>query len=89
MSRDKSVCIIGGGFYGVVIALYLNRIYKIKNISIFEQESKLLSRSSGINQARIHGGYHYPRSFLTAYRSRKNYDRFCDDWSNCIMCISL
>ena len=81
---SKNICVIGGGFYGVVIALYLQRIYKLKNISIYEKESNLISRASEVNQARIHGGYHYPRSFITGFRSRKNFLNFCTDWNDCI-----
>jgi glycine/D-amino acid oxidase-like deaminating enzyme len=28
----------------------------------------------------VHNGYHYPRSFTTAYRSRFNFPRFLKDW---------
>ena len=80
----KSACIIGGGFYGVVIALYLSRFKGIENVDIYEKEADLLTRASYANQARVHNGYHYPRSFTTAYRSRENFHRFCCDWSNCV-----
>ncbi|MCI5763058.1 MAG: FAD-dependent oxidoreductase, partial [Actinobacillus porcinus] len=66
---SKSAVIIGGGFYGVNIALYLSQYKNIKDIVILEKEAQLLSRASYVNQARIHNGYHYPRSFTTAYRS--------------------
>jgi glycine/D-amino acid oxidase-like deaminating enzyme len=33
-----------------------------------------------VNQARVHQGYHYPRSVLTAVRSRQNYDRFREEY---------
>lgn len=80
----ESACVIGGGFYGVVIALYLKRIKGVKDVTIYEQGASLLARASYVNQARVHGGYHYPRSFTTAYRSRENFQRFCSDWSGCI-----
>jgi glycine/D-amino acid oxidase-like deaminating enzyme len=80
----SSACIIGGGFYGVVIALYLKRVKGIEHVDIFERETSLLTRASFVNQARVHSGYHYPRSFTTAYRSRENFHRFCSDWSSCI-----
>jgi glycine/D-amino acid oxidase-like deaminating enzyme len=79
-----SACIIGGGFYGVVIALYLKRVKGIEDVDIFEKEASLLNRASFANQARVHSGYHYPRSFTTAYRSRENFHRFCSDWSKCV-----
>ena len=80
----ESACIIGGGFYGVVIALYLKRVKGVRLVDIYERESTLLSRASFVNQARVHSGYHYPRSFTTAYRSRENFHRFASDWSSCV-----
>jgi len=75
-----SVVIVGGGFYGVAIALYLVRRRGLKKITLLESEEKLLSRASSNNQARVHSGYHYPRSFTTANRSRVNMPRFLKDW---------
>src|SRR4051794_34156413 len=43
---------------------------------IVDKADRLLTRASRANQARLHNGYHYPRSFLTAARSRKNLDAF-------------
>jgi glycine/D-amino acid oxidase-like deaminating enzyme len=80
----QSACIIGGGFYGAVIALYLKRVVGIAKVDIYEKEASLLSRASFVNQARVHSGYHYPRSFTTAFRSQANFHRFCLDWSACI-----
>lgn len=84
MVTPECACIIGGGFYGVVIALYLKRVKGLRTVDIYERESSLLSRASFVNQARVHGGYHYPRSFTTAYRSRENFRRFALDWSSCV-----
>ena len=78
------VIIIGGGFYGASIALYLKRYNFIKNITIYEKENNLIGRASKINQARIHNGYHYPRSFSTGYRSHNNFEKFLNDWKDCI-----
>ena len=72
--------IIGGGFYGAAIAIYLARQRGLKRIVLVERESALLTRASYNNQARVHNGYHYPRSFTTAYRSRINLPRFVHDW---------
>lgn len=68
--------IIGGGFYGCSLAIFLKQANKDSRIVVFERESEILSRASFNNQARIHGGYHYPRSILTAARSRHNYEPF-------------
>jgi glycine/D-amino acid oxidase-like deaminating enzyme len=72
--------IIGGGFYGAAIAIYLAQQRGLKKVVLIEKESKLLARASYNNQARIHNGYHYPRSFSTAYRSRVNLPKFVRDW---------
>lgn len=74
------VLIVGGGFYGCALALHL-RNRGFKRILIVEREEDLLRRASFANQARIHSGYHYPRSFVTASRSRVNFPRFCHDYS--------
>lgn len=76
--------VIGGGFYGVSIALYLALHRKQKNVVLVEQEDRLLARASYTNQARVHNGYHYPRSFTTAYRSRINLPRFVQDWPQAV-----
>lgn len=78
------VIIIGGGFYGTAISLYLRNFDFIKSITIYEKESNIISRASFINQARIHNGYHYPRSLSTGYRTHKNFDKFLAEWSDCI-----
>lgn len=76
--------IIGGGFYGAVIAAYLARRRGLDRILLIEKESALLTRASYNNQARVHNGYHYPRSFTTAYRSRINLPQFVRDWPQAI-----
>jgi glycine/D-amino acid oxidase-like deaminating enzyme len=76
--------IIGGGFYGAAIAAYLARQRGLSEIILVEREAALLTRASYNNQARIHNGYHYPRSFTTAYRSRVNLPRFVSDWPEAV-----
>jgi len=72
--------IIGGGFYGAAIAVYLARQRGLPRVLLVENEASLLQRASYNNQARVHNGYHYPRSFTTAFRSRVNLPRFVQDW---------
>jgi len=83
---DPSVdaVIIAGGFYGAAIAIYLAKQRGLKRIVLVERESALLTRASYNNQARVHNGYHYPRSFTTAYRSRINLPRFVHDWPQAV-----
>jgi glycine/D-amino acid oxidase-like deaminating enzyme len=77
---SQDAVIIGGGFYGAAIAVYLAKQRGLKRIVLIEREPALLMRASYNNQARVHNGYHYPRSFTTAYRSRVNLPKFVRDW---------
>lgn len=76
--------VIGGGFYGAAIAVYLARQRRLGRILLVERETRLLRRASYHNQARVHNGYHYPRSFTTAYRSRINLPKFVRDWPQAV-----
>jgi len=82
--ESADAVVIGGGFYGCAIAIYLAKQRGLKDIVLVEQGSALLTRASYNNQARIHNGYHYPRSFTTAYRSRINLPRFVRDWPSAV-----
>ena len=55
--------VVGGGIYGVTVATKL----KVSgyDVHLYEAENDILNRASGINQYRIHRGYHYPRSMET------------------------
>ena len=75
--------IIGGGFFGCKIASFFKKHFN--KILILEKENDLLLRASYFNQARVHNGYHYPRSLLTAWRSKMNYPRFMQEYSDCIL----
>ncbi|MCG7402265.1 MULTISPECIES: NAD(P)/FAD-dependent oxidoreductase [Caballeronia] len=76
--------VVGGGFYGATIALYLAAERGMRRVMLIDRASVLLSRASYNNQARVHNGYHYPRSFTTAYRSRLNLPRFVREWADAV-----
>ncbi len=77
------VAVIGGGFYGACIGAYLKGV--CGKVVIFEKEEDLLMRSSRVNQARVHTGFHYPRSFVTAIRSLYNLPRFMFEFKKAIV----
>ncbi len=81
---DSNAVVIGGGFYGATIAIYLARQRRVGHVVLLEREDSLLTRASYSNQARVHNGYHYPRSFTTAFRSRVNLPRFMRDWPSAV-----
>lgn len=55
------------------------------NILVIEKESTMMSRASYVNQARVHNGYHYPRSILTAARSAANFPRFIEEYHEAVV----
>ncbi len=75
--------VIGGGFYGSVLAADLKERFGC-SVLLVEAESDLLQKASYVNQARVHNGYHYPRSLVTGARSRVNFDRFISDYEECV-----
>ncbi|KTC35495.1 D amino acid oxidase (DAO) family protein [Pseudomonas sp. ABAC61] len=81
---EHSAVVIGAGFYGAAIAIYLAKHRGLKSVLLVEREPALLRRASYNNQARVHNGYHYPRSFTTAYRSRVNLPKFVRDWPTAV-----
>ena len=82
MKTSYDAIIIGGGFFGCNIAHFLRQ--RFSRVLIVEREDELLTRASFANQARVHNGYHYPRSYVTAYRSRINYPRFVQEYQPCM-----
>lgn len=80
---DCDAVVIGGGFYGCALASHLGRMPGI-GVVLLEREPALFRRASYANQARVHNGYHYPRSLVTARRSRVNFPRFVEEYSDCI-----
>lgn len=76
-SYDK--IIIGGGLYGLYSTWLTGKETKQK-ILLLEKDPEPFMRATYINQARVHMGYHYPRSISTAIKSKKYFDRFVDDF---------
>ena len=74
--------VVGGGFYGARLALMQRA--SGRRVLLVEREGTLMARASLRNQARVHNGYHYPRSILTSLRSRRNYSRFLDEYADCV-----
>ncbi len=69
--------VIGGGIFGCYAALYLAG--KGAKVALLEKETRLFQKASLVNQARLHGGYHYPRSIVTAAMSDEHKERFTEE----------
>lgn len=74
--------IIGAGLYGLYAAHLCGK--KGEHVLVLEKDKGAIGRATWINQARVHQGYHYPRSLSTAMKSAGYFERFCRDYDFCI-----
>lgn len=82
MAEQWDAVVIGGGFYGLYLAGALGG--RLERVLVCERGPEVMCRASYANQARVHNGYHYPRSLLTALRSRVNYPRFVAEFRDAV-----
>jgi glycine/D-amino acid oxidase-like deaminating enzyme len=75
--------IVGAGLYGLYSALFCAK--QNDKVIVLEADEGPFQRATYINQARVHMGYHYPRSISTALKSKKYFDRFVQDFDFCIL----
>lgn len=75
--KQLDFIIVGGGIFGCYAALYLAR--KGAKVALLEKERNLFLKASLVNQARLHSGYHYPRSLATAALSDEHKARFTEE----------
>lgn len=73
---------IGAGLYGLYAAYFCARCGQ--HVLVLECEDAPFKRATYINQARVHQGYHYPRSLSTAMKSAGYFARFNKDYGFCI-----
>lgn len=78
----KKIAVIGGGIYGTTISLELSKNY---SVDLFEKGKDILQAASGINQFRVHRGYHYPRSPETVISAIKSEKEFCNRFPQAII----
>ncbi len=75
--------VVGGGIYGITTAIKLKNIgYEV---DLFEEKDDILQAASGINQYRVHRGYHYPRSFDTITSCKENELSFIKTYNKSII----
>ena len=74
--------IIGAGLYGLYSALFCCE--RGQRVIVLECDATPFRRATYINQARVHQGYHYPRSISTAVKSAGYFERFNRDYNFCV-----
>ena len=80
MTYDRIV--IGAGMFGLYGAMLSGqRGYRTL---VLEADGEAMSRATFVNQARVHMGYHYPRSLSTANKSAGYFERFNSEYADCV-----
>ncbi len=69
-----SIRVLGGGWYGCHIAGAL--LAEGHDVALHEIAGELFAGASGANPARLHAGFHYPRSRLTRALCQEHHDGF-------------
>lgn len=82
MTGQYDRIIIGAGLYGLYAANFCAE--RGQRVLVLERDGKPFGRATYINQARVHMGYHYPRSLTTAVKSARYFRRFAEDFAFCI-----
>ena len=82
MADKYDKIILGAGLYGLYSALHCGK--KGQKILVLECDKSAFGRATYINQARVHQGYHYPRSVSTAMKSAGYFERFNRDFDFCL-----
>lgn len=77
--------IFGAGLYGLYSAFKCGKMGNNQHVLVLEHDDAAFKRATYINQARVHMGYHYPRSFSTAIKSAGYFKRFNDDFGFSIL----
>lgn len=76
------IAVVGAGIFGSTTAVILAR--NGYDVTLFEKEGDILKAASGINQYRLHRGYHYPRSKDTALSSKTAEESFLSEYKDCV-----
>ena len=77
MNKHYDLAVLGAGIFGVYSALHFSRLGM--RVILIDEESDPWSKASLVNQARVHTGYHYPRSHKTALMAVDNKQRFIEE----------
>lgn len=70
--------VLGGGIFGLYAAKIL--LSRGSTVTLIESDTDFFKRASFVNQARVHLGYHYPRSLGTALNSAECFEKFVADF---------
>ena len=76
-------CSYRAGLFGSTLAIALTKAgYQVE---LFDKNSDILASASGINQYRLHRGYHYPRSIPTAVSAKSAAPFFENEYGDALI----
>lgn len=78
------ISVVGGGIFGCISAIKLRKKFPDANIVLFERNPGICWEASGINQYRLHEGYHYPRSPETVQQCQSGIKSFIEEYGDCL-----
>jgi|TARA_R110000803_G_scaffold139900_3_gene206536 hypothetical protein len=79
----NKVLVVGAGIFGMTTSIELAKLGM--NVTLHEELNGVMNCASGINQYRLHQGYHYPRSKVTALECLKSIESFKQKYNQCIV----
>lgn len=82
MTVDVDVLVLGAGAFGLYGACVAAE--RGLRVLVVTPDAVPFARASHANQARLHNGYHYPRSVGTAMQSSAYFDRFTEEFPDCM-----
>ncbi len=77
------IAVVGGGIFGCTTAWFLAK--NGYSVDLFEKNKDIFMSASGINQFRLHRGYHYPRSKDTILSCLYGEKRFREFYRDCVI----
>jgi glycine/D-amino acid oxidase-like deaminating enzyme len=82
-TREVDRVVIGAGIFGLYAAVTLRK--RGLEVAVVDLERRPLMRASLVNQARIHMGYHYPRSVFTALQAARRSEQFVQEFPEAVV----
>lgn len=74
--------VVGAGIFGITVSIKLAKYFQV---DLLEKSNDILTAASGINQFRLHRGYHYPRSAETIVASLEAEKTFEEEYKEAII----
>lgn len=84
MKNFKEIAVVGAGWYGVHVALTLQKSDNYR-VTLFERNESLFSGISGLFGIRLHVGPHYPRSQATRRSCLYGFQEFAAEYPELIV----